>query len=139
MYRVTRIVKFCYGHRLMNYAGKCRFLHGHNGRAEIELQSETLDGCGMVRDFEDIKRTIQLWIDANLDHALLLRKDDPLLPVLRAGGERLFVMDENPTAESIAKVIFDYAATQGLPVSEVRLWETDQSEASYRRSISTAA
>ena len=132
MYRVTRIIRFCYGHRLMNYAGKCRHLHGHNGKAEIELESETLDGCGMVRDFEEIKRTIQQWIDATLDHTLLLRKDDPLVPVLKERNERVFVTDENPTAEAIARLIFDYAVSQGLPVSEVRLWETDQSFASYR-------
>ena len=28
MYRVTREIDFCYGHRLLNYAGKCRYLHG---------------------------------------------------------------------------------------------------------------
>ncbi len=132
MYSVARIIKFCYGHRLMSYAGKCRFLHGHNGKAEIELSSEKLDACGMVRDFEDIKSTIQKWIDANLDHAMLLRKDDPLLPILSARGERLFAMANNPTAEAIAQVIFEYAVSQGLPVTEVRLWETDQSVASYR-------
>jgi 6-pyruvoyltetrahydropterin/6-carboxytetrahydropterin synthase len=133
MYTVTRVIRFCYGHRLMEYAGKCRYFHGHNGKAEIELAGEKLDNCGMLRDFEDIKRTIQVWIDAKLDHAMLLRKDDPLLPALRKNGERLFVMDENPTAEAIARVIFDYAASQRLPVSEVRLWETDLSVAGYRR------
>ena len=33
MFRVTKEIHFCYGHRLLNYDGKCRHLHGHNGRA----------------------------------------------------------------------------------------------------------
>jgi 6-pyruvoyltetrahydropterin/6-carboxytetrahydropterin synthase len=41
-------------------------------------------------------------------------------------------MAENPTAENIAKLIFNYARSQGLPVVEVRLWETPTSYASYR-------
>ena len=28
MYKVTREIHFCYGHRLLNYDGKCRHLHG---------------------------------------------------------------------------------------------------------------
>ena len=41
-------------------------------------------------------------------------------------------MDENPTAENIAKLIFDHARGKGLPVIEVRLWETPTSYAAYR-------
>lgn len=37
MYRVIREFRFCYGHRLMGHAGKCRHLHGHNGKAVIML------------------------------------------------------------------------------------------------------
>ena len=47
-------------------------------------------------------------------------------------GEPVFLLDENPTAENIAKLIFDYAAGQGFPVVEVRLWETPRCFASYR-------
>ena len=132
MYTVTRIIRFCYGHRLMNYEGQCRHLHGHNGKVEIELASEQLDQRGMVRDFEEIKRSVQRWIDSTLDHTMLLRKDDPLLPVLLKRGERFLALEGNPTAEAIAKLIFEYTAAQGFPVTEVRLWETDQSVASYR-------
>ncbi len=133
MYKVTRTIEFCYGHRLLNYKGKCRHLHGHNAKAEIELYAETLDSLGMVRDFEVIKRVVQVWIDENLDHKMILCKDDSLIPVLKELKEEHFIIDENPTAEAISKLIYDYAASQNLPVSEVRLWETPRSCASYRR------
>ena len=69
----------------------------------------------MLVDFGDIKRTVQRWIDENLDHNMLLRRDDPILPVLQAQGERVFVMDVNPTAENIARLIFERTAAAGLP------------------------
>ena len=133
MYSVTKIIQFCYGHRLLNYDGKCRFLHGHNGTVEIELTSRSLDRRGMVRDFTEIKEVVQTWIDRELDHKMLLCRRDPIVPVLKKRREPVFLMDENPTAEAIAKLIFDYIASQDFPVSSVRLWETDRSVATYLR------
>ena len=43
MYKVTKRMTFCYGHRLMDYQGKCRVPHGHNGGVEFELLSDRLD------------------------------------------------------------------------------------------------
>lgn len=131
MYKVTREIAFCYGHRLLNYSGKCRHLHGHNGTVEIELFSESLNELGMVRDFEDIKRIVQVWIDENLDHKMILCRRDPLIPSLDALKEAYYLIDENPTAEAIARLIYDYTASQKLPISEVRLWETPKSFATY--------
>src|SRR4249919_1610351 len=89
MFQVTRELHFCYGHRLLHYDGKCRNLHGHNGRAVITLETPTLDSLGMVVDFSKIKKVVSAWIDANLDHRMLLHKDDPVLPELRRQGEPL--------------------------------------------------
>ncbi|MDH3979754.1 MAG: 6-carboxytetrahydropterin synthase [Gammaproteobacteria bacterium] len=131
MYRVSKSVAFCYGHRLLDYAGKCRHLHGHNARAVITLESAELDDCGMVEDFSGVKRLVWDWLDSEIDHTLLLHRDDPLLSVLQSAGERVLVTEENPTAEVIARMIFDYVADKGYPVIEVVLWETDTSYASY--------
>lgn len=132
MFLVTREIPFCYGHRLLNYDGKCKYLHGHNGTAVVSLQGEKLDHRGMLLDFGDIKRVLSRWIDEHLDHKLLLNREDPLIDLLRAQGEPLFVMDANPTAENIAKLIFDKAKEQGLPVVNVDLHETPNCFASYR-------
>lgn len=132
MYRVTREISFCYGHRLLNYDGKCRHLHGHNGRVVITLQADRLDALGMVVDFTTLKRVVSAWIDANLDHRMILHQDDPVLAAFKQQGEPFFLMDVNPTAENIAKLIFDFTKAQGFPVLEVSLWETDDSFATYR-------
>jgi 6-pyruvoyltetrahydropterin/6-carboxytetrahydropterin synthase len=131
MYRVSREIDFCYGHRLLNYEGKCRHLHGHNGRLVITVESPTLDERAMVLDFTDIKRVVSRWIDENLDHRMLLRRDDPAVAPLTKLGEPLFLMDVNPTAENIARLVFEYTAEQGFPVVEVNLWETPRCFATY--------
>lgn len=82
-------------------------------------------------DFAEIKATISRWIDETLDHRMLLHKDDPILPHIRKLNEPVFVMDENPTAENIARTIFEFAASQGYRVTEVKLWETPSSCATY--------
>jgi 6-pyruvoyltetrahydropterin/6-carboxytetrahydropterin synthase len=131
MFRVTREIEFCYGHRLLNYEGKCRHLHGHTGRAVITLEGRELDARGMLVDFAEIKQKVQHWIDDHLDHNMLLCRDDPLLPLLRERGERVYEMDCNPTAENIARLIYEHARSVGLPVVEVSLWETERCAATY--------
>ncbi len=133
MYSVSKEVHFCYGHRLLNHQGKCRHLHGHNATAVIRLESERLDELGMVCDFKDIGDFVKSWIGQTLDHNMLLHEADPVLPGLQAAGERVYVMQTNPTAENIARLIFDQVAAGGFPVVEVAIYETDSALASYRR------
>ena len=132
MYSVTKRLEFCYGHRLLDYEGICKHLHGHNAVAEIEVRADTLDSRNMVCDFGDIKRIMKGWIDAELDHKMLLRHDDPLVGPLTQLGEPVYLLDSNPTVERIARLIFDKARAQGLPVVRVTVWETPTSFAEYR-------
>ncbi len=131
MYSVTKRIDFCYGHRLLDYDGICRHPHGHNAVADIEVGTERLDPRGMVCDFSDIKRQIKDWIDREIDHKMLLRHDDPLVAPLRQLGEPVYVLDANPTAERIARLIFDYARQHGFDVVRVTVWETPSSCAEY--------
>jgi 6-pyruvoyltetrahydropterin/6-carboxytetrahydropterin synthase len=85
----------------------------------------------MVCDFSDIKRLVKTWVDETIDHKMVLRRDDPLVKPLQEMGEPVFVVDSNPTVEHIAKIIFDFSRSQGLPVESVKVWETPTSWASY--------
>ena len=131
MYLVTKRIEFCYGHRLLDYDGVCKHPHGHNAVVEIEVRTSQLDGRNMVIDFSDIKRIVKGWIDRELDHKMVLRHDDPLVKPLQALGEPIFLVDSNPTVERIAKLIFDAAASEKLPVVRVKVWETPTSYAEY--------
>jgi 6-pyruvoyltetrahydropterin/6-carboxytetrahydropterin synthase len=131
MYSVTKRIDFCYGHRLLDYDGICKHPHGHNAVAEIEVRTKTLDARNMVCDFTDIKNVVKGWIDTELDHKMILRHDDPLVKALQQMGEPLYLLDSNPTVERIARLIFEYASKQGLPVVRVKVWETPTSFAEY--------
>lgn len=131
MYSVTKRIDFCYGHRLLDYEGVCRHPHGHNAVVEVEIRTDALDRRNMVADFSDIKRVMKDWIDRELDHKMILRSDDPLTPILQTMGEPVYVVDSNPTVERIARLIFDVARDQGLPVARITVWETPTSWATY--------
>ena len=130
-YKVSKGIHFCYGHRLLEYNGMCRYLHGHNAYLEIDISSNRLDQLGMVVDFNEIKDKAKNWIDQHVDHKMLLCDGDPIIPALKELGEPYFLMAENPTAENISKMLFREISNLGLKLNEIRLWVTPSSYASY--------
>ena len=131
MYQVAKMIYFNYGHRLLGGHDKCSHLHGHSARVEIEMARPKLNPKGMVVDFFDIKRTIGEWIERHLDHKMILWTKDPLAKLLKKAGEPVVLVDENPTAEMLARRIFQEAHRMKLPVSKVTLWENQDSCAVY--------
>ena len=69
----------------------------------------------MVLDFGDAKRQVKDWIDNVLDHSYMCHKDDEIGDYLIEKGMKVFEMASNPTAENIAKLLFD----QFKPVFDV--------------------
>ena len=134
MYAVTRRIEFCYGHRLLDYDGVCKHPHGHNAVAEVEIRTQALDSRGMVVDFGDITRLLKGWVDREIDHKMILRDDDPLVRPLEVLGEPVYRLDSNPTAERLARLIFDAARELGLPVARVTVWETPGASATFAAS-----
>ena len=132
MFTIRKTFHLSYGHRLHPYAGKCANLHGHNAVIAVTLQTGKLNAQGMVMDFNDLGAAVKKWLDATLDHKVLLSKDAPLLKTLRADGQDCFPVDGSPTAEKLAELIFDALKKQDLPVIEVSFRETETSLASYR-------
>lgn len=86
----------------------------------------------MVINFFDIRKTIGAWINENLDHKMILSEKDPLVKLLKKAGEPVVVAKENPTAEMLAKWIFQAAKRMKLPVSKVTLWENQDSFAVFQ-------
>ena len=46
MFTVSREIEFCYGHRLLRDEGKCRHLHGHNGRLTVVFETTDSTAAG---------------------------------------------------------------------------------------------
>ncbi|MCL2005078.1 MAG: 6-carboxytetrahydropterin synthase [Planctomycetaceae bacterium] len=132
MFTISRQFTFCYAHRLRRHAGKCANLHGHNGTAKIDLQNGQLNQQGMVVDFIEVKNLLGNWIDEHLDHRTILEEGDPLAAILMEQGELVLTLPTEPTAENLAKLIYDQAERFGLPVVSVSVWETEKCAAAYR-------
>ncbi len=121
----------------MNHRGKCAHPHGHNGIVRILIGQKELREDGMVVDFAELKRTVGQWIEERLDHRMILQQGDPLVEVLQKMHEPLFLMDENPTAENLAKLIFKYCQQLGFPVVAVEFCETERCSARYSEEVSS--
>jgi 6-pyruvoyltetrahydropterin/6-carboxytetrahydropterin synthase len=123
MYEVSVDETFAAAHNLRNYHGKCEDLHGHNYKVRVVLAGKELDETGLLYDFVHLKRVIQEVI-GSLDHKYL----NELAPF-----DKL-----NPSAENIAKYIYDRSASQLLKtpnaagIASVTVWETETSAATYR-------
>lgn len=116
--RVNR--NFHAAHRIWQHQEKCRFLHGHSYMVKIRAGGK-LDEWGMVVDFGDIKGIVD-----QLDHCVILYRDDPLVPALRELKQRLFLLDRNPTAENLAKLIcFRLITELHLDWVEAEVFETE--------------
>lgn len=99
---LTQNTTFSAAHRLLDYEGSCRNLHGHLWKCTIIIESNRdLDSCGMFLDY----RTIKQYIKDSYDHCAILNMDDPLVDVLKNMDLAVTIMSGNPTAENLAKKI----------------------------------
>lgn len=105
---------FAAAHRLPRYEGPCFRMHGHNYKFFIGLEGEVDPATGMIADFGVIKQVVGEKVLSRADHQSL---NDFL---------------ENPTAENIARWIWE-ALVADLPgLVEVRLFEIPDSCVTYR-------
>ncbi len=137
MYKILVKINFEYAHRLLHHCGKCRHVHGHSGEATIELMSPTLNDNCFVMDFSDIKTPLKQWINEFWDHAYLAHEQDPLLPALRAEGMKIFTFPAEPSAEIMARYLFEQVVSLERPINvqvmRVTIRETCTGIASYQR------
>lgn len=85
-----------YAHRFYGFKGEAQYLHGHSGILTIEVEDSINMGVNMVFPCNEIKKTA--WnILQNFDHALVLREDDPLLPVVLEVYKNQGINEGTPT------------------------------------------
>lgn len=107
MYTIEIRHNFETAHRLSspNSPRKCRSIHGHSWWARIELSGAALDAEGILVEFGAFKKAWRAFLDAELDHHLVLHRDDPMAAAVRGVDPeaRLLLLDENPTTEVLAR------------------------------------
>ena len=131
MYEVRVTADFAAAHFLRDYNGKCENLHGHNYKVYAHARGSVLNEGGMLLDFTALKGALRT-VCGRLDHTNL---------------NDMEVFDQNPSAERIAKYIYDglvqELADQGFDLSytpgkqeaflfAVDVFETETSRARYR-------
>lgn len=120
MYELTVRDHFDAAHSLRGYPGECRKLHGHTWDVEVTVTGETLDEVGIVYDFKRLKDDLCAVL-GDYDHVFL----DEVPP-----------FDEiNPTAENLARVVYERLAETVDPavsVREVAVWESPIAKLVYR-------
>jgi 6-pyruvoyltetrahydropterin/6-carboxytetrahydropterin synthase len=138
MYIIRKKFKFEMAHQLVDaYSKACSDqIHGHSYICEVFFSSQKLDNTGMVVDFTQIKDKIKPYIDS-WDHALVMSADMPIeyLDCLIKYNKNLKIVKYNPTAENMAKDIFEYIEQQMPNCLKVRLHETDTGYAEYYKDL----
>jgi 6-pyruvoyltetrahydropterin/6-carboxytetrahydropterin synthase len=119
VFEIEKTYRFEAGHSLIYHDGKCREPHGHSYILTIKLRGDALVQTGpkknMLLDFQDISAQVKPMIENFLDHKWL---NDTL-------------KTDSPTAEVIAKWIFDYLKPKLSSLFSVSVNETATSKATY--------
>lgn len=127
---VSKEMTFDAAHKLNDYEGACKRLHGHTYKLIIGISGKT-DRKGMVIDFSELKRIWEENIKPYLDHQYLNEK----LPEMNTTAENmshwLFSRFDRELSNYIS--ITPHAHTQDIQVEFIKLYETPTSYAEIRR------
>ena len=135
MWKITTEKEFEAGHRLVDYEGKCRRIHGHNYRVLITICGNYLLPWGAVEDFGSIKNNLSKLLD-EWDHKLLLKDCKENRKIFK-GFKRDWIvwLKFNATAEEMARYLYkkinDWFITSDTWVDNVTIYETPTSCATY--------
>ena len=83
----------------------------------------------MLRDFWLLK-PIKEWIDENRDHSYVWIYGDKVTEWLKNEWFKVYVMDIAPTAENMAKILFDKFKNE-FPLKSITIYETPTSFTTY--------
>ena len=121
LYELTVRSAFEAAHFIDGYDGKCSRLHGHNWIIEAVVRGEELDKLGMLIDFKIIKAELNKVLD-EFDHRFL--------------NDLETFAKENPTAENLARKVFQKLAASEIfsgsaKLYAVKVFETPNSCVTY--------
>ncbi len=115
--KIAKTYRFEAAHFLPNVHDehKCKRMHGHSYAVQVELTGDVHPHYGWIEDFGDLSKVMKPIIDGELDHRLLNE-----IPGL-----------ENPTAELIARWIWNRVKPLLPSLSKIRVSETESSYCEY--------
>ena len=140
--RITRHEEFETAHLLPGYNGGCGNLHGHSYKIEVTVEGTQNIAFDMVMDFKDLKQAIKEVVP---DHRFVYADGDKIseeiAKVLDLYNIQYVRYPFYTTAENMvgyfAELIDNYIKGElnypEVNVVEVKLWETTNSYATWRR------
>jgi len=128
---ITKRFTFEAAHTLKGYPGNCGRLHGHSYKLEVTVEhlgevtdvSDALTRHGMLVDFAHLKGVVEQEVINKLDHSNL----NESAPIQWVTAEGLIYW----IAEHLRRVV--ERRWPLLRLSRLRLWETEDSYAEWRR------
>ena len=129
--KITKRFHWVMGHRLNFHKGGCENIHGHNYECKVTIEG-VVDERGFVMDFADLKKEVMIILDM-WDHSFMWYKHDAIMNLIFQDNSNLknCPMPFQPTAENIAKELFETLRIKQLNVTRVKVYETPTSEAVY--------
>ena len=119
MFKLKVEAEISAAHRLPEYAGACKRMHGHNWKIQVTVAGKKLDERGMVIDLMDVRELLQTCLEP-LDHQML----NEVAPFDQLA----------PTSENLAAYIYDWFKKE-LPtpirIVQVEVFETDKFSVTY--------
>lgn len=110
--RISREFTFDAAHKLVDYPGKCKRIHGHTYTLVVTVEGEP-DDSGMLVDFFVMKEIVEKTVLTQLDHTYLNDKY------------------QQPTVENVAQDIFQTLEKEfkesDAALYSVKLYEGDKS------------
>ena len=120
MYIVSVDSKFASAHYLRGYDGDCARVHGHTWKVTADIAVKNIDKTGISIDFKKVSEVLEE-ITGKFDHRNLNEIDD--------------FKEENPTAENIARVIFELLSSsfkdEHLVIESVTVAESEKYRIKY--------
>jgi len=119
MWEISTETVVAAAHQLRLAPGEGERLHGHNWRIRATVRANELDTRGFVMDFNELGPMLRAIVEP-YEHAFL--------------NEIPPFDDLNPTAENLARVVFQNLAAKVpdfVRVARVDVWENDTCRAAY--------
>jgi 6-pyruvoyltetrahydropterin/6-carboxytetrahydropterin synthase len=148
-YIIQKEIEFDAGHRVPLHESKCKNPHGHRYRVVAHIEGELItEGpeSGMVRDFSIVKELLTKHVHDRFDHGFIVSvRDEDMLAALEIRNVdnvpysewdwKVIVVHYYPTAECLAKDIYDTLKPYLPNLLKVDVYETPTSCASYLEDV----
>lgn len=146
-FMVSKEIEFDAGHRVPLHSSKCRNPHGHRYKVVANVAGDLHErgsSTGMVMDFGDIKLALTELVHDIFDHGFIVQRSDVDMmsalgidmaedqkPDTSFFGWKVIVVDWTPTAEEMARAIFEILRRRVGGLVSVDVYETPTSKATY--------